>query len=280
MEEDKNIEYEKLVQGIYQALHEVEGLNTVKVIHNVKIEGKSGCKHQIDVYWEVEIVGELYRVAIECKNYKDKVEVGRVRDFFGVLHDIGNIKGILVTKIGYESGALKFADYYGISLKEVRFPNVEDWRGRLKDVVINIKAFKAIVLKCSIIPDGRWLREVGKVRPEDEYISFSLPRDFEDEIIVYNEAGERITDFLEMRSKLPCRWIEEQGLSHQYSFEDGYIDTVEFGRMKIHNIEFTYDVVAASLEGVVEGEEIANAVIRDVKTGKIKLIDKDGNIRE
>ncbi|MDQ3649384.1 MAG: restriction endonuclease [Acidobacteriota bacterium] len=280
MEEDKSIEYEKLVQDIYQALHKVEGLDTMNVFHNVKIEGRSGCKHQIDVYWEVEIVGELYRVAIECKNYKDKVEVGRVRDFFGVLHDIRNIKGILVTKIGYESGALKFADYYGISLKEVRFPNLEDWSGRLKDVVIDVNAYKADILKRSIIPDGRWLVEAGKIRPEDEYISFSLPGNFEDKTIVYNEAGEKITDFLQMRCELPCRWTEEQGLSHKYSFENGYIDTVEFGRMKISNIKFTYDVVAASVKGVVEGEEIAKAVIRDMKTGEIKLIDTDGNVRE
>jgi hypothetical protein len=280
MEEDKSIEYEKLVQGIYQALHKAEGLNIVNVLHNEKIEGKSGCKHQIDVYWEIKIVGELYRVAIECKNYKAKVEVGRVRDFFGVLHDIGNIKGILVTKIGYESGALKFADYYGISLKEVRFPNTEDWSGRLKDVVVNINAFKANVLKRNIIPDGQWLLEKGKVKPGDKYISFSLSVDWEDKISVYDQAGEKLTDFLQMRSNLPYGWTEEQGLSHTYNFDNGYIDTTEFGRIKISSVEFTYDVIAASVNGVVEGEEIARAVIKDVKTGIIKLIDKNGKIRE
>lgn len=280
MEEDKSIEYEKLVQGIYQALHKAEVLNIVNVLHNKKIEGKSGCKHQLDVYWEIKMVGELYRVAIECKNYKDKVEIGRVRDFFGVLHDIGNIKGILVTKIGYESGALKFADYYGISLKEVRFPTLEDWSGRLKNVVVNINAFKANVLERNIIPDSQWLLEKGKVKPEDKFISFSLPIDWEDQISVYNEAGEKLTDFLQMRSNLPCGWIEEQGLSHKYSFDNGYIDTTEFGRIKISSVEFTYDVIAAPVNAVVEGEEIAKAVIKDVKTGIIKLIDKNGKIRE
>jgi hypothetical protein len=32
--------------------------------------------------------------AIECKNYSKEVSVGRVRDFFGVIHDVGNVKGI------------------------------------------------------------------------------------------------------------------------------------------------------------------------------------------
>jgi hypothetical protein len=280
MEEDKSKEYEQLVRDVYQALHNSEGLDTVNVLHNVKIEGKSGCKHQLDVYWEFEVIGELYKVAIECKNYKDRVEVGKIRDFFGVLHDIGNIKGILITKVGYESGALKFAEYYNIGLKEVRFPNTEDWSGRLKSIGINIHAPKANVLKRNVIPDSQWLLENGKVKPEEESISFSLPRAQEDKVIIYNRAGEKITDFFQMRCKLPCGWIEEQGLSHTYSFDDGYLDTAEFGRIKITSVEFIYDIISASLSGVVEGEEIAKAIVKDVKTGKIKLIDKDGNVRE
>jgi hypothetical protein len=279
-EEDKNIEYEKLVQDVYIALHNSEGLNTVNVLHDIKIEGKSGCKHQIDVYWEFEAVGESYKVAIECKNYKDKVEVGRVRDFFGVLHDIGNIKGIIVTKVGYESGALKFAEYYNISLKEVRFTQVEDWTGRLKSIGLSINGLKANVLKRNIVPDCQWLLENGKIKPGNECISFSLPMDREDKIFVYNRAGENLTDFYRMKCELPYGWVEEQGLTHGYTFDDGYLDTIEFGRIKITHIEFTYDVVSTSLSGVVEGEEIAKAIIKDVKTGKIKLIDRNGNVRE
>jgi hypothetical protein len=196
------------------------------------------------------------------------------------LHDIGNIKGIIVTKVGYESGALKFAEYYNIGLKEVRLPKTDDWSGRLKDIGININAFKANVLKYNIIPDGQWLLKNGKIKPEDGYISFSLPMDWEDKTIVYGGDGEKITNFLQMRCKLPCGWIEEQGLSYRYSFDDGYLDTIEFGRIKITHIEFIYDIISASVNGAVEGEEIAKAIIKDVKTGKIRLIDKNGNVRE
>ena len=90
--DESSLEYEKLAQEVYQALHDAEGFNTVNVQHNVKVLGKSGCKHQIDVYWEFKITGETHRVAIECKDYSSCVSVGKVRDFFGVIHDIGNIK--------------------------------------------------------------------------------------------------------------------------------------------------------------------------------------------
>jgi predicted helicase len=132
--DDSSVEYEKLTQEIYQALHDAEGFNTIKVQHNVNIPGKSGCEHQIDVYWEFKVAGETHRIAIECKNYSSNVSVGRIRDFFGVLHDIGNIKGIFVTRVGYQSGAKKFAAYYGISAKEMRFPTDDDWKGRIKDI--------------------------------------------------------------------------------------------------------------------------------------------------
>ena len=64
----------------------------------------------------------MHRVAIECKNYSYGVSIGKVRDFYGVISDLEDVKGIMVTTVGYQKGAKKFADYYGISLKELRAP--------------------------------------------------------------------------------------------------------------------------------------------------------------
>ncbi|MBA3441271.1 MAG: restriction endonuclease [Pyrinomonadaceae bacterium] len=126
------------MQELYQTLHKAEGLETINVDQDVKIKGRSGCKHQIDVYWEFEMVGQVHRVAIECKHYKEGIEIGKLRDFFGVLHDIGDVKGIFVAKAGYDSGAIKFANYYNISLQEARVATDEDWEGRVKDINFNV----------------------------------------------------------------------------------------------------------------------------------------------
>jgi len=40
-----------------------------------------------------------------------------------------------------------------------------------------------------------------------------------------------------------------------------------------------YDVISETLSGAVLGEEVAKAILKDVKTGKIKFFDKDGNVR-
>ena len=116
-----NIEYEKFTQEIYQELVNADVLKTTDVQHNVKLRGRSGQEHQIDVYWEYEIAGTKHKVAIECKNYNQAVPIGRVRDFFGALYDLVDVKGIMVTKVGYQKGAKEYSSYYGINLKELRF---------------------------------------------------------------------------------------------------------------------------------------------------------------
>ncbi len=118
-----NIEYEKSTKEIYQELVNADVLKATRVQHNVKLKSKSGQEHQIDVYWEYEIAGVRHRVAIECKNYNRNVEIGKVRDFYGVLSDLNNVAGIMVTKVGYQKGAKEYASTYGITLKELREPN-------------------------------------------------------------------------------------------------------------------------------------------------------------
>ena len=47
-----NTEYEKFAQEIYQGLLNEESIKAIQVQHNVKLRGKSGQLHQVDVYWE------------------------------------------------------------------------------------------------------------------------------------------------------------------------------------------------------------------------------------
>jgi hypothetical protein len=127
-----NTEYEKFTQEIYQGLINADGVTTIKVQHNIKLEGKSGQAHQIDVYWEYEYAGVKHKVAIECKNYNGTVSIDKVRGFYGILSDLNNVAGIMVTKVDYQAGAKKYAESYGIVLKELRAPKDKDWEGRVK----------------------------------------------------------------------------------------------------------------------------------------------------
>ena len=132
---NSDIEYEKFTQEVYQELVNADVVKTTEVKHDIKLTGKSGQEHQIDVYWEYEIAGVRHKVAIECKNYNRTVPVGKVRDFYSVLSDLNNVAGSMVTKIGYQEGAKKYASYYGINLMELRTP--KQGEGIIGETILN-----------------------------------------------------------------------------------------------------------------------------------------------
>lgn len=101
-----NTEYEKFAQEIYQGLINAEG-HTIDVKHNIKLMGKSGQEHQIDVYWEYELAGVKQKVAIECKNYNSPVPIGKIRDFHSVLSDL-TVFSSLIMPIFHKSKAYAF----------------------------------------------------------------------------------------------------------------------------------------------------------------------------
>jgi hypothetical protein len=111
-------EYELFVRDYIQGLQDqfVADLQSIVVEHDQTKMGRSGATHQFDVYLEIRNPINVIRIAIECKNYTTAdVEIGRVRDFFGALTDVG-ASGVMVTTNKYQAGAIKFAEHYGINL--------------------------------------------------------------------------------------------------------------------------------------------------------------------
>ena len=108
--------YEETVQSVYQTLlsQGVLGMH-IPVERNVNKAGISGCDHQIDIYYEFILANVKYTTAIECKHLSRSIGIGRIRDFFGVLRDTNMVTGIIVTTKGIQSGAKRFADFYGIN---------------------------------------------------------------------------------------------------------------------------------------------------------------------
>lgn len=161
-------EYELLTKSIYEGLIHAEGVDNISVIHNKKLVGHSGAKHQVDVYWEHKVAGKTYKTLIECKHYRKNVCIGRIRDFYGVLQDVG-ATGIFVTKVGFQNGATKFALYYGIDTKLVRKVEEDDLKGRIRSVQINITAkyissnppMKITNITFIKQDDIKWLNEMG-----------------------------------------------------------------------------------------------------------------------
>ncbi|ENA27032.1 hypothetical protein HMPREF1487_09511 [Pseudomonas sp. HPB0071] len=129
-------EYEKVAQQVYQAILATDEVETIEVLHNVQITGRSGVAHQIDVYWRYFKDGVEHQVLVECKYYKSTIDLIHARNLLGLLTDIPNSQGVLLTTMGFQSGVVNLCNFYGISLKRLRDPKGSDWDGYIQKVEI------------------------------------------------------------------------------------------------------------------------------------------------
>ncbi len=274
-----NVEYEKLVQEIYQGLLHADGLKSIKVQHNIKLRGRSGQEHQIDVYWEYEIADVEHKVAIECKNYKNKVSIGKIRDFYGVLCDLNNVAGIVVTQTGYQDGAKRYAKEWGVGIKELRSPTEQEGIIGILDLTFNISRSRV-----TFLPEDEWA-DINSTKLERYRLSYqqlgfnmfsmcngkgyySLTTIGDGEI--FHPNGEKITTIEELQDKLPPNNLEVP--IHTYPFDNAYINTREFGRVKIKEIKFEYTEKKQTNEIYLDGRSLIKAILKDALNGKIRVI--------
>lgn len=84
--------------------------------HNVWLKGRSGVKHQIDVYAVYRAPLHVDRIVVECKAYGRPVDKDRVMKLAQVVQDLGVEKGILVTTSRFTSAAIATARGLNIDL--------------------------------------------------------------------------------------------------------------------------------------------------------------------
>lgn len=108
-------EYEKVAQQAYQAILATDEVETIEVLHNVQITGRSGVAHQIGVYWRYLKDGVEHQVLMECKYYKSTIDLIHARNLLGLLTDIPGSQGVLLTTMGFQSGVVNLCNFYGIA---------------------------------------------------------------------------------------------------------------------------------------------------------------------
>ena len=285
---NSDIEYEKFTQEVYQKLVNADVVKTTEVKHDIKLTGKSGQEHQIDVYWEYEIAGVKHKVAIECKNYNRTVPIGKVRDFFGVLYDLNNVAGIMVTKIGYQEGAKKYASYYGINLMELRTP--KQGEGIIGETILN---FDIQVRHRLFLDDEEWAKAKNLnfqlYKNNLDFMSNSdwtsgkphirwsnsthIPLETKDEKIC-DGKGQIITTLNELESKLPENFEEDSYFT--FNFQDAYINTTYLGLVKIKEVKYEHEKENQTKIISIDAQNFIKAILKDAISGEIKFIAKNG----
>ncbi len=273
-----NTEYEKFTREVCERLASNNGLLSSSVQHNVKLKGKSGLEHQIDVYWEYKKDGKVHWVAIECKNYSYGVSIGKVRDFYGVISDLDNVKGIMVTTVGYQKGAKQFADHYGISLMELRAPRDgetiigelnmqfeidgthrlflinEEWAAKRG---FDINMYRERTAMCSVQNSEKWRNATH------------LPMSTVDDNI-RNADGRVLLSIEELQKHKPDKHPDED--TNIYCFEDAYVKNEYWGLMKIDEIKFEREYSKDEQTYSIDAGRFVRAILADALGGEKMVI--------
>lgn len=83
---------------------------------NLVLTGRSGARHEIDVFAEKSDPLTTFRLAIECKAWAQPIEKDVVTKLHYVMSELGLHKGIVVSMAGARSGAAAAAGELGIEL--------------------------------------------------------------------------------------------------------------------------------------------------------------------
>jgi hypothetical protein len=121
-------DYEIIVKAIYEALLQSSEVKNLRIEHDVILQGTK-TNHRIDVYWEFSIADQIYRTIVEVKKHKGRAKQKDLMAFDTLLKDVpGQPRGIFITKSGYQSGAIRFAENSGISLMHlIKVPEDADY---------------------------------------------------------------------------------------------------------------------------------------------------------
>jgi len=250
--------YELFTREVYKQLSNYHHLGIKNLRHDLKLTGRSGCKHQIDVYWEYEKDGVSHSVAIECKNYKRRVTKGIVCAFNGVLIDLDGVEGIMISKQGFQKGAKEYANHYGISLKELREPN--DGETTIGEIDLGIHLEKTSTL---FKVDEKWAEEHGinisdyklrmdliSIKNNHQWSNAThIPLPTSDDNI-RDSKGDIITSL--------------KSIEQDTQFEDAYVNTSYWGPIKILEIKYDYSTEEIQRSIAIDAEEFVKAILKDV----------------
>lgn len=256
-----SIAYERLVKELHEALLHAEGVETIGVIHEAKIIGKSGVTHRVDVYWEFRLGGVKYKTCIECKHYSTRIKKSHIASFSAVLDDIGNATGIFATTVGFQKGALLFAESKGIRLILVN--------RILKTVFISsnfiVPTTAITAIRYNKAQVSKRLTELG-IESYDARIYWDSYTSF------YDERGDKTVTLSEFFKGKAAR-------DGEYTLvKPGIYDLTEIGLLEVEEITYSVNIHRNNSTVEINVNSTERAIVEDVLDNSACYLNDDGSI--
>jgi hypothetical protein len=151
-----------------------------KIETNVKREGRRSHRpRQIDILVEMKAGQFDLSIVIDCKDYKEPVDIKDVEAFIAMIEDLGVTKGAIVSAHGFSEGAIQRAKDAGIETYELIATGDHPWAKLLsipaliRDHRIDNYAFKLEMVGASAlrIQDWRFLKLYGT---DGQFIDYAV----------------------------------------------------------------------------------------------------------
>ena len=136
--------YQELTEELMRRLGAATGITTLRLEREVPLSGRAN-PNRIDVLWEVEgASGERVRLLFECRRHKRRITQQALHSWRSIVDDVSEAGvvsvGVMVTTTGYQRGARRVADTYGIAILELRAPTERDLANRWPPVHMELVA--------------------------------------------------------------------------------------------------------------------------------------------
>lgn len=183
--------FERVAALVFQILD-----RSALVVHDVvlRAQGKEA-SHQIDVT-ATSRSGTSRRVIVEVRDRRDRVDLGQVRDFFGVVHQLRTDRAWIVSVTGFTADAVRYARDEGIGLAELRPAGPgEDDRIKAIHVKLAMMAMGTPTVTAWIAADDE---ERTRLQTALQDIEGTVERVDTESQFFYDEAGKRVATLREV----------------------------------------------------------------------------------
>lgn len=260
-------EYEAVTAALYEVLGKSTGATVIGYGPECKVPGKSGGEHQIDVLIEQSNGLQSIRTAIECKYWNKRVPRDRVLAFVGVLEDTNIEKGVIVSKEGFQSGAMEVAKARNIDLVEMREPKDADWEGRIKGIVFNMH------IRVSEGYDFEFIQPEMQAGPRSTFEASGQ------ELVVKEPGREPRT--LDDIVKGEIDPYGEDGQAVEVRFTKGTImEVAEHGHAELEALRFKMRYTNTESVMTLDGTELVRLIVKRVFSDQWFNIMHDGQVIE
>lgn len=265
-------EYEEITKHIYETLGQTSGVEIKCFGNNYKVVRKSTVEHKIDVLTEHSDGLHTYLTAVECKYWNNNINKYIIMKFTEIVEDADLNKGVIVSKLGFTPDAISFAKYKNIGLIELRELTEADWKGRVKDITVNINMILPEITSLELIvaEDMQTGLDRGKTRVEFLEIEKS--------------TGEReaIEKYIEEFNNELSKKKENEEFTKVYKLEKKskfiYTPTNEEIAIRGFKLSGVLRIIKSKLE--IKGEDQIWMIMKSIFEDKTYTISKNKEINE